>query len=690
MDDKPNILDNSRLHIENLMPETLYKTFFASPGSGKKLYRPLPCLTFAINWYLGKDDPRGYRAVNILIHVLTALFLFHTIRQLFKTPALDTRFAEFEIHSIALLGTTIWALHPIQIQAVTYIVQRMTSLATLFYLIGLLFYIKARLNPSSQRSWLLYLGCCTSFILSMASKENAATFPLCIVLVEKVFFPKREAASSASWISSKTSLYLGLLVFLATACYFTKGNPFSFLYAYEHRSFSLNERLLTEFRVMVFYISQIFYPHPGRFSIDHEIPISTSLTEPWTTLPAILMIGCLILIGVFQIKKRPLLGFGILFFFLNHLIESSVIPLEIIFEHRNYLPSAFLFVPVAAGSIALLKMAGRKSRLVFGALVICMALVIVNLGIATYLRNMDWASQWTLWADAARKAPGNARPLNVLAIDLGWNQPPTQENLDRALFFFHKSLDLYRPNKFQEADILGNIAAVYFKKSDYQKAVEYYEMTLQADPYFIKARYHLAETLVVMQEYEEASRQLDIVIKEGARRDIYYNLKGFVLLWLDRPAEALTYLRKALSIAPMKSNIHVNIGIALSRVGAYQNAEWFLNQARRLSPKNMIPLFCQVENSLRERDTEKARRYARQLLADHRLEDLQKSLDEMPKRRDIAPLSYEMIVPAIREAANPGENQMSILTVNPLAMGSPERGDSLMFGEKALNGYKSN
>lgn len=104
----------------------------------------------------------------------------------------------------------------------------------------------------------------------------------------------------------------------------------------------------------------------------------------------------------------------------------------------------------------------------------------------------------------------------------------------------------------------------------------------------------------------------------------------------------------------------------------------------------MIPLFCQVENSLRERDTEKARRYARQLLADHRLEDLQKSLDEMPKRRDIAPLSYEMIVPAIREAANPGENQMSILTVNPLAMGSPERGDSLMFGEKALNGYKSN
>lgn len=651
MDDKPNILDNARLHIDNLMPETLYETFFASPGSVKRLYRPLPCLTFALNWYLGQDDPSGYRAVNISIHILTAIFLFSTVKQIFKTPALSKSFAEFDTQHVALLSTALWALHPIQIQAVTYIVQRMTSMATLLYVMGLLFYIKARLNASSHRSLLLYVGCFAAFILSLACKENAATFPLSIILVETAFFSKKEGTTSAPFNSSRVLLCTGILVFFAAAFYFTRGNPFSFVNGYVHRSFSLSERLLTEFRVVVFYLSQIFYPHPDRFSIDHEIPISTTLMDPWTTLPAILIVVFLAFLGFSQIKKRPLVGFAVLFYFLNHLIESTVIPLEIIFEHRNYLPSAFLFVPLACGFMAMLKKLGGKSRLIFRVLVTCMVLLVVSLGTATFLRNTAWATTWTLWADAARKAPGNARPLNVLAIELGWHQASTPENLDRALYFFHKSLNLYRSNKFQEADILGNIAAIHFKKGEYQKAVDYYELTLQADPFFIKARYHLAETLAVLQEWEDASRHLDIVLKEGAPRDPYYNLKGFVLLWQDRPQEALPYFRKALSISPVKSYIHTNIGVALSRMGESQNAEWFLNEARRLSPGNILPLFCQVENSLRANDPAKAERYIREILSVHSPKEVQESLDAIPNRRGIAPISYEMIGSAIKKVA---------------------------------------
>jgi protein O-mannosyl-transferase len=658
MDDKPNILDNARLHIDTFSPETVFQTFFASPGAEKKLYRPLPCFTFAVNWYLGKDDPTGYRAVNIFIHFLVAFVLFITVKEMFKTPALATRFSENDSYSIALLSATLWAVNPIHTQAVTYIVQRMTSMAGLFYLLGLFFYIRARLNTPSLKSLLLYVAGFAGFIFALASKENAATFPLSIVLIETAFFQKKEGAASASFISSKAPLYIGLLVFIAAAFYFAKGNLFSFLDGYGLRSFSLSERFLTEFRVIVFYISQIFYPHPDRLSIDHDFPLSTSLMAPWTTLPAVMVVAALVLIGFSQIKKRPLLGFAILFFFLNHLIESTVIPLEIIFEHRNYLPSAFLFVPFAWGVIALLRGLRRKSHLVFSALVSCLVLLIISLGIGTYLRNMAWASQWTLWSDAARKAPGNARPLKVLGNELGWNKAGTPENLDRALYFFHRSLGLSGPNKFQEADILGNIAAIHFKKAEYQKAVEYYEMTLQVDPFFVKARYHLSETLAVLHEWEEASRHLDIVLKEGASRDSYFNLKGFVLLWQDRPAEALSYLRKALSIAPWKSSIYLNIGVALSRMGASQNAEWFLNQARQLSTGDIVPLFFQVENSLRAKDTEKAKRYSRKILSLYSLKEVQECLDAIPNRRDIAPLSYVMIAPAIRDAAIEGSNQL--------------------------------
>jgi tetratricopeptide (TPR) repeat protein len=657
MDDKPNILDNARLHIDTISIETVFQTFFASPSSEKKLYRPLSCFTFAINWYLGKDDPTGYRAVNIFIHFIAAFVLFITVKEMFKTPALATRCSENDSYSIALLSATLWAINPIHTQAVTYIVQRMTSMAGLFYLLCLFFYVRAKLNKRSTESLLLYAACFAGFIFAIASKENAATFPLSIVLIEIAFFQKKESTACASFISSKVLSYIGLLVFITAALYFTNGNIFSFLNGYELRSFSLNERFLTEFRVIVFYLSQIFYPHPDRLSIDHNFPLSTSLLEPWTTLPAFILVSALVLLSFCQLKKRPMLGFAVLFFFLNHLIESTVIPLEIIFEHRNYLPSAFLFVPFSWGVIALLRGIRRKSHLAFSALVACLALLIFCIGISTYLRNMTWASTWTLWADAARKAPGNARPMIVLGNELGWKAAGTPGNLDRALYFFHRALGLYGSSKFQDADILGNIAAIHFKKAEYQKAVSFYKMALQVDPFFVKARYHLSETLAVLQEWEEASQHLDVVLKEGALRDRYYNLKGFVLLWQDRPAEALSYLRKALSISPRNSSIYLNIGVALSRMGASRNAEWFLNQARQLSAGDITPLFFQVENSLRAKDTEKARRYSQEIFALYSLKEIQKCLDAIPNRRDIAPLSYDMIAPAIKDAAIEGSNR---------------------------------
>ena len=115
--------------------------------------------------------------------------------------------------------------------------------------------------------------------------------------------------------------------------------------------FTLKERLLTEPRIIIYYLSEIFYPMASRLSLVHDIKISTSFFKPWTTIPAILAIISLLGIGLSQAIKRPIIAFAIFFYFINHIIESTILPLELIFEHRNYLPSFFLFFPVATGLI---------------------------------------------------------------------------------------------------------------------------------------------------------------------------------------------------------------------------------------------------------------------------------------------------------------------------------------------------
>ena len=131
-DDKPNIINNHHLHITDLRPRSLVKTLFTDPKNprqiSQKLYRPVACLTFALNWYFGKDNVVGYHGVNFVIHILTAFMLFLTTLNILRTPTLENKYKK-NTYMIALLAAALWAVNPIQTQAVTYIVQRMNSLA---------------------------------------------------------------------------------------------------------------------------------------------------------------------------------------------------------------------------------------------------------------------------------------------------------------------------------------------------------------------------------------------------------------------------------------------------------------------------------------------------------------------------------------------------------------------------------
>ena len=176
------------------------------------------------------------------------------------------------------------------------------------------------------------------------------------------------------------------------------------------------------------------------------------------------------------------LSFGILFFLINHIVESSILPLELIFEHRNYLPSMFLFLPVAAGIQSLLDHEALKSRTAYHLMVAFVPLLLIALGWSTYYRNAVWRTEKTLWEDAMAKAPKNARPLTTLADVLAAGNSPSSKDLDRALGLYFKSLQMDKARDDIEPGIIGNMANIYVKKQDLSTAIQLYRKALNVIP----------------------------------------------------------------------------------------------------------------------------------------------------------------------------------------------------------------
>ena len=474
LDDYYNITDNPRIHMSRLDIDSIRNAAYGTPiKKDGGLSRPVAYLTFGLNWYWGQDNVTGYHLVNIAIHLLTAFFLFLTLLHLFQTPNLGT-WQSNGIYFVALLSTVLWAIHPIQIQAVTYIVQRMTAMAALFYVIGIFCYLKARLALTKASRVISFLLCGFAFLLGLGSKNNAIILPVSLVLLEFVFFrdltQRKTQRQAIAVIGIGTFLVaaIGVLIFM-------DGDLHRFLKGYENRSFTLYERLLTQPQVVLFYLSQIFYPIVDRFSISHDFTISTSFISPWTTLPSIFMVFLMIGLALWRIKKNPLLSFAVLFFFGNHIIESSIIPLEMVFEHRNYLPSLFLFVPVSVGIKKILDHYYYVKKPMFYFLMISVCAAIIGIGTSTYIRNWDWRTAKSLWEDGMEKAPHSARPLQNLA----WGYYVPTGQIEKAIDLYQEALNLEdNQNKFKFFSY-NNLADIYFSKfHDYEKAIEYAKKTI--------------------------------------------------------------------------------------------------------------------------------------------------------------------------------------------------------------------
>ncbi len=658
-DDKPNIVNNVYLHLKELNQQSLFNTLITNPAApwkpGNKLFRPIPSLTFGLNWYFGGDNVIGYHIVNLVIHILNALLLFLTILNLFQSPNLKNKFGA-NVYLIALLATALWAIHPIQTQAVTYIVQRMTSMATLFYILSMFFYVKCRLSSSSLHRILLLFGCGLAFLFALGSKENTATLPGALLLIEVICFQNLTSQRTRRmfiWGSTAG----GILLIVLSFWLFIPDNSVSFITNYNHRPFSLTERLLTEPRIVFFYLSLIFYPIPNRFSIEHDVTLSTSLFQPWITLPAILLTLVIIGIGFSQIRRRPLLALAILFFYLNHIIESTIIPLELVFEHRNYLPSLFLFLPVAAGFSKLLTYSQKRNKALSAVLAGFFALLIIAIGSGTYIRNRAWATEISLWKDAMIKAPKNARPLTNLAWQMAYVPDANENQYDEALKLYEKALLLQKSRTRFNPIIMGNMAGIYFRKGEYQKAIELLEKALAVSPDYAKGRYDLIQILITRGRWNSASEHADYLLTKHADHEGYLNQKGLILLHQKRYDEAIEHFQKSLSIVPQFKTTLMGLGVALSLNGNYGKAEIVLRRAHQTPPKSMTALFGLIENSLRAGDTPRAMDYTDKLISTYNITAIKHQLKNLSNDHFVPPLSPELIsqVIASRLAEKPKE-----------------------------------
>ena len=633
LDDYPSIVENQKIHITDLTPQSLCQSL--QHPEKETLWRPLSHLSFALNWFAGRDDVFGYHVVNVLIHILSAWLLYLTISTLLKTPNIITKYS-VKSHFISSLATVLWVINPIQTQAVTYIVQRMTLLANFFFITCIYCYLLARFAGRKRQRILMLVCCAASLILGMAAKENAALLPLTIIVIEALFFQNLGNLQVRRKVFAFFAVG-GLAVVILGGLIFFNGDLLSIFSGYGDRYFTPIERLLTQPRVLIFYLTLIFWPFPGRLSIDHDVVLSTSLLHPWTTLPAIVLIIAMIVGALFQTRKRPLLSFAVLFFFLNHLVESSIIPLELIFEHRNYLPSMFLFVPVAEGAVWLLDRFRGTQPILYRSLIGLVICLMIGFGWGTYVRNNVWRTELSLWSDASRKAPLMQRPLHNLAMA----RYEKSGQIEKALELYQKAAQLKMHRRSHRARLYGNIANIYYISGDYNSAEVYFKKAVDLAPFIEDNRYRLAETLYQRQNWQAALVHVDVLLDKHSNSYDYLMLKGKIIMHQKDSVEALRFFRAAIKINSKRPEGLIYAGTVLMAFGAYDRSAKLLKFALRLEPKNLLTYLRLVDVNLRRGHLSDAKALTRHIVTSATVSDIDASLRELSKEPIYQGIEFE-------------------------------------------------
>jgi hypothetical protein len=347
-DSRYALADNQWLNFDaNTLEGWRVATFGTAAGP---LGRPLSNFSFALSAALeGGVSAAGMKLGNIVIHCLTGLAVMFFLRLILSaSPSLQ--WGQDKATAVALLAVAIWMLHPLQVSTVLYAVQRMTELSSLFVIAGLLVFFRLRVQwlqrlPAAEEVSLAVFYVFLFSLLAAFSKENGLLLPWLLAITELCLFRFRIAGIVCSGYRNITLLLLlaPVAVLLAVLLF----SPELVQQAYEHRDFSLSERVLTQLRVLWLYLSWLVVPLPSSMGFHHDDLV---WSRSFFDLAVLVAVAAWLLVFWLSWKLReraPLLAFATLWYLLAHSMESSVLALEMVFEHRNYLPSIAVCVLLA-------------------------------------------------------------------------------------------------------------------------------------------------------------------------------------------------------------------------------------------------------------------------------------------------------------------------------------------------------
>ncbi len=561
LDDLDNIVENSHIRLTELSCQGLADAAFGSLART----RPVANVSFALNYYVHQYHVAGFHEVNIAIHVLTGMLLFLLFKATLATPVLASRYRNTTL--IAFFGALLWVAHPLHTQSVTYIVQRMNSMAALFCAISLLLYARGRASGVMRSQVALYSGAAGAGILALGSKQIAATLPFFIVLYEWYFFQ----GCSWRWVRAHKRILIaaaaltlaiaGILLVLSI-----KSNVFS-LYAY--RGFGMVERLLTQGRAVMFYAGLLLFPHPSRLNLDHDFALSRSLIDPATTLLSLTgIVGMLVLAG-WLLKRDPLVSFSLCWFLGNLIVESSVLPLELVFEHRTYMPSMFLALSVSALLYRFVKPRWISAALLGG--------IVLVLCLWTWQRNSVWRDPVTFWQDCVQKSPSKARPHNNLGLEL-----EKRGNLDEAAKHFLAALRI-DPDHYEAH---GNLGMVYAKQGKRDEALHHFGEALRIEPNYPKGHNNLGRALLDAGRQDQAIAQFKQALEIDPNMVSAHLNLGMVYGNRGDLDQAVSHFSAAIRIDPYHAGAHYNLGLVLARQGRQNEALRHFEEALRIDPSH--------------------------------------------------------------------------------------------------------
>jgi len=583
-DDKPNIANNPAIKNIHLLLDAAQ----AKAGILDPLLKPAMAsrivgyATFALNYRVHGLSVFGYHLVNIVIHLGNAVLVYFLAILLLEAATAASpdspENGEGTSRLIAFLSALLFVSHPVQTQAVTYVVQRFASLATFFYLLSVFGYLKSRSGCKMQPYYMISLA---SAVLAMKTKEFSFTLPFVLGLIEIMFFKEKFFKRAVYLLPFALSILIIPLTILAS-----NGSASSLEFG-ASPDIGRWDYFLTQLTVIIVYLKLLVLPISQ--NLDYDYPLYHSFFTP-RVLASVFVLGSLISLGIFlwtvskkevwYARRALVAAFGIFWFFITLSAESSIVIIkDFIFEHRLYLPSIGLFIAFITLVTVLKDALGSKSNFLGRFVVPCAGVMILIYADATYARNMVWLDEITLWRDTVNKSPRKSRPRNNLAIAYydGWI-------LDKALEENRISLNL-KP----DPGVHVNIGNDYLRMKEFEKARKEFTEAAALKPAYEKAYFGSATAYFMEKRYSEALNSSEMAIRIKPNYAEAINMAGMIALAQGYRQDALKRFLLSISFKPDFSLAHNNAGNVYYQLGNYPAALLEYKEASSLDPGYLDP-----------------------------------------------------------------------------------------------------